>query len=518
MIEIKEEKDRPEEEQEFWKNLEDRLTENLPDPEPSPDGAAGSRQADPGDTEPASEKDMLTDREKLEEMAVNLLRESMDQADTGRAETDQAKMEQAVTLQVETVIPRNSGKTRKNRGGKRRSSGTRRNQSGESGTATSAFSEYKEKLLAYRKKKWFRGLLIALLVLIVTLIIALTVRNWKYTSYTSIVTDAKEDTLSFDYCRVGDQILKYGVDSASLTDRDNRVIWNVSYTMNAPAVAVCQDTAAIYDKNGTGIVICDQSGQIGSVSANMPIVKAEVAKQGVVAAILEDGENAWIQYYDQTGAMISTIKTTVDTPGYPMDLGLSEDGMLMAVSYLYFENGMPKTRLYFYNFGNVGQNQMDNRVSSFEYNDLLMPQVDYLDGSTCVAFREDGFTLFGGSQIPEVKKEITVNQEIVSIFHDDSYIGMILENEDGGSAFLLEVYDKNGREVLSREVDFPYQNIEIADRQVVLSNRSGFCVYALSGVEKFNGSLKGLAQEFFSIGKNRYVFITEDSFNIIKLG
>ena len=94
---------------------------------------------------------MLTDREKLEEMAVNLLRESMDQADTGRAETDQAKMEQAVTLQVETVIPRNSGKTRKNRGGKRRSSGTRRNQSGESGTATSAFSEYKEKLLAYRK-------------------------------------------------------------------------------------------------------------------------------------------------------------------------------------------------------------------------------------------------------------------------------------------------------------------------------------------------------------------------------
>ena len=282
------------------------------------------------------------------------------------------------------------------------------------------------------------------------------------------VTDTKEDTLSFEYCSVGERILKYGVDSATMTDRNNNTIWNVSYTMQSPAVAVCGSTIAIYDKNGTNICICDETGQIGTVSANMPIVKATVARQGVVAAIMEDGDNTWIQYYDKSGSNISTIKTTIDSPGYPMDLSLSDDGMLLAVSYLYFENGTPKTRIYFYNFGSVGQNQMDNRVSGYEYSDTIIPQLEYLDSSTCVAFREDGFTIFGGAQIPEERKEITVDQEIVSTFYDESHIGLVLNNEDSEKAFQLIVYNKNGREILREDTDFAYQEKELVGNQIVM--------------------------------------------------
>ena len=381
-----------------------------------------------------------------------------------------------------------------------------------------SLKEYKDKLSSYRTKKWIRYAVIALLVLVIVLVVSTTVRNWKYTSYSVLVTDTKEDTLSFEYCGVGERILKYGVDSATMTDRNNNTIWNVSYTMQSPAVAVCGSTIAIYDKNGTDICICDETGQIGTVSANMPIVKATVARQGVVAAIMEDGDNTWIQYYDKSGSNISTIKTTIDSPGYPMDLSLSDDGMLLAVSYLYFENGTPKTRIYFYNFGSVGQNQMDNRVSGYEYSDTIIPQLEYLDSSTCVAFREDGFTIFGGAQIPEERKEITVDQEIVSTFYDESHIGLVLNNEDSEKAFQLIVYNKNGREILREDTDFAYQEIELVGNQIVMYNKSAFCVYNLSGVEKFNGSLNDLPRQFFSIGQNRFVLNTEDSFNLIKLG
>ena len=201
-----------------------------------------------------------------------------------------------------------------------------------------------------------------------------------------------------------------------------------------------------------------------------------------------------------------------------MDLSLSDDGMLLAVSYLYFENGTPKTRIYFYNFGSVGQNQMDNRVSGYEYSDTIIPQLEYLDSSTCVAFREDGFTIFGGAQIPEERKEITVDQEIVSTFYDESHIGLVLNNEDSEKAFQLIVYNKNGREILREDTDFAYQEIELVGNQIVMYNKSAFCVYNLSGIEKFNGSLNDLPRQFFSIGQNRFVLITEDSFNLIKLG
>ena len=383
---------------------------------------------------------------------------------------------------------------------------------------TRSLQEYKKKLMNYRTKKWIRYGAIVLAVVIAALIVTNVIRNWQYTSYSVILTDTREDVVSYDYCSLNGNILKYGAGGATLVDRNNQTIWSVSYSMQSPAVAICGSTVAIYDRSGTGICICDESGQIGAVSTSAPIVKVDVAAQGVVAAILEDNENTWIQYYDQSGESISMTRTTMDSPGYPMDLGLSGDGTLMAVSYLCFVDGQPETRLYFYNFGSVGQNMMDNQVGSFEYGDTLIPQLEYLEGSTCVAFRENGFTVYGGAQIPEERAEVTVSQEIISTFYNSSYIGLVLQNDDSENEFRVVVYDTAGREVLQQDTNFSYRSIEIADGQVVMSNQSQLCVYSLEGVEKFNGSLEQAAQQLFSIGQNRYVMITEEGLNIIRLG
>ena len=72
--------------------------------------------------------------------------------------------------------------------------------------------------------------------------------------------------------------------------------------------------------------------------------------------------------------------------------------------------------------------------------------------------------------------------------------------------------------MLRKDTNFAYRSIEIADGQVVMYNQSALCVYSLDGVEKYNGSLELAAQQLFSIGQNRYVVITEDGLNVIKLG
>jgi hypothetical protein len=380
-----------------------------------------------------------------------------------------------------------------------------------------SLQEYKEKLMNYRTRKWLRYGAIALAVLAAVLIAGAVVKNWKYSSCSVILFDTEEDVISSDYCSIGGNILKYSPSGAVLADKSNRTIWSVSYSMQTPTVKDCGDTVAIYDRNGTTVCICDGSGQIGAVSTDAPIIKADVAAQGVVAAILEDNENTWIQYYDQNGESISMIRTTIDSPGYPMDLGLSDDGTLLAVSYLCFENGQPKTRLYFYNFGSVGQNVMDNRVSSFEFGDILVPQIEYLSGNTCVAFREDGFTLYGGALIPEERAAVQVTGEILSTFYDSGHVGLVLSESDSGTGVQIVVYDTEGREVFRQESDFSYRSIELKDGQIVMSNQSEMCVYSLEGVEKFRGSLGQAAREVFSVGQNRYVMITEDGLNVMKL-
>lgn len=54
-----------------------------------------------------------------------------------------------------------------------------------------------------------------------------------------------------------------------------------------PIVDVCGDYLAIADKNSNTIYIFNKKGKVGEVNTSYPIIKIEVAQQGVVAALLE---------------------------------------------------------------------------------------------------------------------------------------------------------------------------------------------------------------------------------------
>lgn len=371
--------------------------------------------------------------------------------------------------------------------------------------------------LVDRRSKQIRWGIVGLIVIIAALITGLIIRNWTFNSYKELVVSDKEDTLSVSYANINGKVLKYGVDGAMFVDHSNTMLWTISYAMSAPEVVQCGDTFAIYDSKGTSICICNDAGQIGEVSADKPIVKAKIAKQGVVAAILEDGQNAWIKSYTKEGTEIATLKTTFTNPGYPLDLALSEDGTLMAVDYLYIDNGTPVSRISFYNFGTVGQNQKDNLVAETEYRDKILPEIEYLDSSTCVVFRENGFSVYTGGQIPSESVKVDVEQNIVSTFHDSEYIGLVLQNRNSEKEYLIRVYNKKGKEILEEETDFRYQAIEMNGGQIVLSSRDEFCVYSLQGVEKYRGSLDVPAGDFRGFGRNKFIYVTEDIFRIIQL-
>ena len=262
----------------------------------------------------------------------------------------------------------------------------------------------------------------------------------------------------------------------------------------------------------------NSGGQIGNIHTNLPIIKAKISKKGYVAAILADGENTWINYYNTDGSEIATAKTRIDSPGYPMDLAVSESGTLMAVTYLTVENSRPSTRVIFYNFETTGQNQMDNQVSDYSYSGILAPQIEYLDGDKCVLIREDGFTVYEGGQIPKESERVDTDKQILSVFHNEKYIGMIFRSEESTARYMMAVYRLNGKCILEKDFNFPYADVEISGDQIVMNNSSRLCVITVDGVEKFNGSLEeGLVYDIFKIGSNRYLAVTEDGIHTIRL-
>lgn len=77
---------------------------------------------------------------------------------------------------------------------------------------------------------------------------------------------------------------------------------------------------------------------VGTVQTSKPILKARVARTGVVAAILQDNDKTWVNFYAKDGSLIAENQTRIDSPGYPVDIAVSPNGKIIMVSYLYVED------------------------------------------------------------------------------------------------------------------------------------------------------------------------------------
>ncbi|MCI5648934.1 MAG: DUF5711 family protein [Fusicatenibacter sp.] len=378
--------------------------------------------------------------------------------------------------------------------------------------------EYKEKEKKIKRLRILIGVAAAAGILIAGLAISAGVKYRTYHTYKVLESSQQEDTLTYSFIGVGEHIFRFGIDSAQLRDREDQVLWNDAYSMNNPQAVSCGDAVAVYDKDGTSIMIYDDGGRIGSVSTKLPIVKASVAAQGVVAAILENGEDTWIKYYSTDGEEIASFRTRIDSPGYPMDISLSTDGLMMGVAYAYAEAGQMKTQIAFYNFGSTGQNLVDNLVKAENYSDALCPEIKYADKDTCIAFFDDGFHVYEGTKNPKEIARVEEDQEIISCASNSSRIALILRGEDEENPYILRVYNLNGKEIFSEGFDFPYDTIQMDERQILLLNRRELCIYSLDGVEKFRGVIgESQINNVIGLGRGEYFAVAEGEVMILRM-
>ena len=163
----------------------------------------------------------------------------------------------------------------------------------------------------WEKKK--KALLLTAVVIIGCVLLLFFVKylidNWTYSGYTVVTETLQEDTVSTNYIEFGENILKYGGDEVSLLNRQGDALWNEPQTIDNPMVDICGEYCVTYGKNATSMTVFNMEGKKGTIQTGLPILKAKIASQGVVAAILEDGETTWINLYDVDGEEIVTGKS-----------------------------------------------------------------------------------------------------------------------------------------------------------------------------------------------------------------
>ncbi|MDO4298766.1 MAG: DUF5711 family protein [Lachnospiraceae bacterium] len=380
--------------------------------------------------------------------------------------------------------------------------------------------DLKAKIFQYRQNKYYRNAVIVFLAAVV--LGGFIIYNKIVTYDTYVIAASYENTVAAgtQYVMADKDILKYNADGVSCVSRNNDVRWSITYSMQAPVADICDTTMVIAEQQGTQIYIVEgEEGQIGSFETTAPILKARVARQGVVAAVLQEDDVTWVNLYQTDGTLIASDKTTLMESGYPLDIAISPDGQRLMVSYLQVTGGVLSDTVVFYHFGTAGQKKENHIVSSETFEGTAVPDVYFVDNSHSVAVTDQGFAVFQGKDEPKKTATVEFEDEIVSCFHENETIGFVFNSEDTESRYRMELYNLRGKRKMKTELDRTFSRIKMENGQILMYNDKNCTVYTSSGHEKFSANYEKEVSGFFYFSEFRkYLVITRDSFDRIRIG
>ena len=378
--------------------------------------------------------------------------------------------------------------------------------------------EFKRKLKKHKLAILYRVLLITAILVVVVIAVYYNYQRMVYTSYDVFRKLDYTQSANAHFLNLNGNVLRYSQDGASLYSMDNEMIWNETFEMQNPLVDVCKDYIAIGDYKDAVIYVFNSSGLQGKIDTTIPVRSFCVSGTGIVAAVLEDDDVTWVKLYDAAGTNIASDRTTMAKSGYPVDVDISDNGIMLAVSYLYIDSGIISTSVAYYNFGAVGQNEIDNLVSGYNYSNTVVSYLEFMNEKTSFIVGDNIFAVFEGDQKPEKKFEVSIDKQILSVFNNEEYIGLVYEGEEGQLPYCMEVYDTAGNLVMSQQFELEYTDILFHKDLAIIYNANECVIYNMQGLKKFEGSFKESAITLIpTANKTRFLLVSGDGMEEIQL-
>lgn len=340
----------------------------------------------------------------------------------------------------------------------------------------------------------------------------------KYDGYKVIKSIDIDSGAGSRYIPFGNFVVRYSSDGIAYIDEDE-TIWDEAYEMKSPMLDVCGSYLAVCDKNTNDIYIYNEKGKQGQITTSYPIIRLEVAEQGVVAALLEDQDANYIEVYDKEGKCLVSHKTLIDENGYPLNFSLSDDGTKMMVSYLTINNGTINNKILFYNFSKAGKNSSDRVVGTFDqYGETIIPSVQFVSNNDAVAVGENILSSYKMKTKPDLQEEVTFKDEIQKVFYSEDYVGLVFKNTDSKNPYRVEVYNLNGSRVMKADIEMDFDTIRFAGKNVVMYDDMNCQIISLKGVSKFKHTFKEEITDIIPLdGLRTYLLISNSAIEKIRL-
>lgn len=377
---------------------------------------------------------------------------------------------------------------------------------------------YQEKIREHKVKGLVRAALVLLILAILIVLVVVQYQKRIYTSYEVLSGTEREKAGGSMDVRLGDSILTYSKDGAHCTDRDGELLWNQTFEIQDVLLDICQDVAAIASYNGRDVYVVNEEKILGNFTVNLPIRNVAVSSSGRVVVVMADTEVTHYKIYSADGKELYEGEATMAGSGYPMAVSLSPNGELMQISYIYLDAGVQKTKVVFYNLGDVGANNADYMVSVHEYSDVVVPYVEFMNNQTAYAVGDNMLAIYSGSQKPTEQATFSFKEEIRSVFGNEEYVGLIFYAENAASLYMMNVYDATGKMVGTYHFNVEYSDVIFLEDAFLVYNDAECTLITFENVVKYNGSFeKSVRLMLPRKSSYKYVLVTPDSLDTVQL-
>ncbi|SFB11135.1 hypothetical protein SAMN05216249_109111 [Acetitomaculum ruminis DSM 5522] len=389
-------------------------------------------------------------------------------------------------------------------------------------TETEDYENRLNQLRMERKRKNLRLAIIIPAILLLCLFVACLIYLSKvsYKGYSVIKTFDDESVSSTDkYQMFGNDLIMYNNDGIQGIGSDGNSLWSQAYDMQSPMLDICGGYLCIADSQGKEIFVIDSSGNINTIKVSMEIEQLKVSSVGTVIAVLDDGNKKYLTYYDKEGTLLAQGTVQMKKSGFPMDIDLSYDGKMLAVSYLYITTGQMQTNVAFYNFDSVGKSEIDNIVSSYSYRGIMIPDIEFMSNGNAVMFGDDRIIIYNNSEKPTELLKIDLDKEVSSIFYSDKNFGIATKNHENGGTIVI--YNADGKEKSKFNTDLNFDAIEFDKNTIIAKNSTSVRIYRNNGKLKFSYDFEDNLYNILSVKTllpvSNYLLVTRDSIQKISL-
>lgn len=378
---------------------------------------------------------------------------------------------------------------------------------------------FEDKIFKHKLSIVYKTLLIIVLIVVLCAIVKIYLDNQVFNRYEVVSTVDHYGTSESVFENYGTNVLVHSKDGISAYDEKGNQLWNQTYEMQMPIVKHNGQYVASADYKGNKIFLMGEKGPVSTIDTNMPILNIDISKGGVITAELQDSDSTvYLKLFSKSGDLISDVKTSMRQSGYPLDFSVSPDNLKLGVSYLKAEGGKINSSLAFYNYGGVGQNETDNLVSGYDYEDEVFPMLVYPNEEYAVAVGDQKMCIFHGKQKPTLEATVELAQEVQSVFYNENYVALVNSESVSGDKNTIHVYDMQGKEKLTYEANFSYSNIIIEDTRIILYNEAKLVVVGMNNVVKYDGDLGGDIQSVVPAKtRNSFIVVSNDRVRLMKL-